>query len=63
MGKVTVMNLASILLLILVGILFFAAIRHMVKNGGVCSCGTVGKHCNGRCGACSCKTCAKKKEK
>lgn len=52
------MNWISILLIVLIAVGFFAAVRYSLKNGG-CSCGKSG--CNG-CHNCNgCKNCCKKK--
>ncbi len=50
------MNVASIAVLAVIGILFALAVRRVLKKGAPCECGGSRKMCSGR-GGCSCCDC------
>lgn len=46
------MDLLSWIILAAVALWFVAALRHIIRHRGGCSCGQGGKACDGNCSAC-----------
>ena len=56
------MNLVDYILIALIGLILFLAVRKAIRSRGSCSCGGSGSACSGNCAACGleCPSCKKK---